>query len=89
MLKHLECQVRSLHHGVSHSTPSKNEDVQLLENAYTSFNIHTAEPEQTEQTGSDIVKDIVTEGAIKLGTKDTIERWWKRRDLVRATTETW
>jgi hypothetical protein len=35
---------------------------------YFWLKVHEAKPGQTEQTKADIAKDIVTEGAIKLGT---------------------
>lgn len=87
--KHLERQVKPLWHGVSHVDPSKNNDINRLEDSYVSSKVHVAEPGRTERTRADIAKDIVTEGAIRLGTKGTIERWWKKKDLLRATMETW
>ena len=87
--KHLKQQVRSLWRGVSHTDPSKAKDINQLEDSYVSSNIHIAEPGRTVRTRADVAKDIVTEGAIRLGTKETIERWWKKRDLLRATTEAW
>ncbi|KAF9236815.1 hypothetical protein BU15DRAFT_88956 [Melanogaster broomeanus] len=88
-LKHLETQFRSLWRGVSHTDPSKERDVQRLEESYISSNVHSEEEGRTLRTKTDEVKDIVTSGAVTLGTKKTIAHWWQRRDLVRATTEMW
>jgi hypothetical protein len=87
--KHFERQLSSLWRGGSHTDPSKEQDLKRLEESYLSSNVHTEEHGRTSRTGADMVKDIVSQGAVRLGTKDTIARWWKRRDFVQATTETW
>ena len=87
--KHMENQVRTLRHGKSHCDPSKHKDVCRLENSYKTSEVHSEQQGRKLRNKSDIVEDFVTKGAIALFTKKTIDKWWKNRDFIRATTEEW
>ncbi|EIW81866.1 hypothetical protein CONPUDRAFT_122373 [Coniophora puteana RWD-64-598 SS2] len=87
--RHMEKQIRTLRRGVTHSKPSKTEDVKRLENTFRSSRVNENKGGRTAPTPSDRVVDVVGEGAIHLFRRKTIARWWENRNLRRKTTEIW
>lgn len=71
--KHMERQVSSIHRGKSHTEPSKEKDIQLLENSYRSSQVHNEQQGRTLRHRSDVVVDLISEGAAKLTIKKTLE----------------
>lgn len=87
--KHMEQQIRSLQRGKSHTNPSKEKDIERLEDSYQTSEVHSEQKGRKMRHASDIITDIVSQGANKLFTGKVIERWWEQRDLLWATTEEW
>ncbi|EIW75949.1 hypothetical protein CONPUDRAFT_76987 [Coniophora puteana RWD-64-598 SS2] len=87
--KHLEKQIRTLRRGVAHTAPSKNADVQRLKNTYKSSKVNERQNGRMGLTESDWVVDVVSEGAIHLFRRQTMSKWWAKRNRRRKTTELW
>jgi len=87
--KHAEAQVKSLNRGTSHTEPSKERDLGILDQSYTSSAVHVLQEGRRVRTAADRVVDVVSNGLIQLQLGNSISKWWYKRDQERATMETW
>ncbi|KAH7921009.1 hypothetical protein BV22DRAFT_1132613 [Leucogyrophana mollusca] len=87
--KHMESQIKTLRRGTSHTDPSKERDVDRLEDAYTASHVHVQTNGRQFKSKADEVVDVVSNGALYLLTKKTLKKWWNNRDFKRSMKEDW
>lgn len=85
--KHYQQVVDGAARGSSHGTPSKDDDIELLRQAYSRAKIHVKDKGREAQQEEDIPKDVEQEGWKGLLSGNTIDRWWSKRIASRARSQ--
>lgn len=85
----MEKEFNTLTRGKAHTSPHYMTDVQSLESSYRDARIYEFIPKRKLQLSKDKAKDLVTQGAVKLHVKRTIQRWSENRAFDRSTEENW
>ncbi len=82
-------QFRTIYRGTSHTSPSKDADVQHLDEHYKQARIHVYTPGRLVTNTADKVKEFVSDGYYTAYTK-TIPKWVARRaPYERNTSQVW
>jgi len=85
----MECEFNTLTHGSSHTSPSANADIQMLEASYREAGLHELIPGRKPRVRKDKATDMITKGVVKLHSKWVMKRWQDSRQFERSQEEDW
>lgn len=87
--EHIEREFGTKARGQSHTVPSKEKDVDLLQNSYQEAGYHKFSNGRKIARDKDKAKDYTTRGYTHLHTGKVMERWRGLRTFERSRTERW